>query len=64
MDETAAHLLQQLSNTLPGAEASPAAAAETLSPEELDRRRILLVEMAYLLNACFRDVQRRSSNWQ
>jgi hypothetical protein len=57
MDETAAHLLQQLSNTLPGAEASPAAAAETLSPEELDRRRILLVEMAYLLNACFRDVQ-------
>lgn len=57
MDQTAAHLLQQLSNTLPGAEPSPAAAAETLQPEELDRRRILLVEMAYLLNASFRDVQ-------
>jgi hypothetical protein len=57
MDETAAQLLQQLSRGLPGAQPPPAAAAEALAPEELDRRRILLVEMAYLLNACFRDVQ-------
>ncbi|MFO7707548.1 MAG: hypothetical protein R6V84_05185 [Desulfobacterales bacterium] len=57
MDPTAAQLLQQLSDSLRGAGPLPAAAADTLPPEDLDRRRILLVEMAYLLNACFRDVQ-------
>lgn len=57
MDDTAAQLLQELSNPLPGGQPPPAAAAESLQADEIDRRRILLVEAAYLLNACFRDVQ-------
>ncbi len=57
MDDTAALLLQELSSTLPGNQPHPAAAAGALQPDDLDRQRILLVETAYLLNACFRDVQ-------
>lgn len=57
MDEIAAKLLQELGSGLQRTEASPAPATDASRPEELDRQRILLVEMVYLLNACFRDVQ-------
>ncbi|MBI5582091.1 MAG: hypothetical protein HY895_23275 [Deltaproteobacteria bacterium] len=60
MDETAAKLLQELGDSLqrvsiPGQ--PTAATAATATAEDLDRSRMLLVEMVYLLNACFRDVQ-------
>jgi len=60
MDETAAKLLQELGDSLqrvsgPG---QPAAATTgTVATADLDRWRMLLVELVYLLNACFRDVQ-------
>ena len=57
MDEIAAKLLQELGSGLNRAETSSAPATDASRPEELDRQRILLVEMVYLLNACFRDVQ-------
>ena len=60
MDETAAKLLQELGDSLQrvsGPGQPPAAAADTAAAADLDRWRMLLVEMVYLLNACFRDVQ-------
>src|SRR5512143_414521 len=57
MDDISAKLLDELGSGLPRVEPSSAAAADALKPEDLDRWRILLVEMVYLLNACFRDVQ-------
>jgi len=57
MDEIAAKLLQELGSGLKKADTSSAPATDASRPEELDRQRILLVEMVYLLNACFRDVQ-------
>lgn len=60
MDETAAKLLQELGDSLQrvsGPGQPTAATADTAAAEDLDRWRLLLVEMAYLLNACFRDVQ-------
>ena len=60
MDETAAKLLQELGGSLQG-DSGPgppsATTAGTAAAEDLDRWRMLLVEMVYLLNACFRDVQ-------
>jgi hypothetical protein len=60
MDETAAKLLQELGESMqrvsdPGPPI--AATADTAAAKDLDHRRLLLVEMVYLLNACFRDVQ-------
>jgi hypothetical protein len=60
MDETAAKLLQELGESLQsvsGPGKPTAATAGTTAAEDLDRWRTLLVEMVYLLNACFRDVQ-------
>jgi hypothetical protein len=57
MDEIAAKLLQELGSGLQKAETTSGPATDASRPEELDRQRILLVEMVYLLNACFRDVQ-------
>jgi hypothetical protein len=60
MDETSAKLLQELSDGLQkvsGPEPPTAATAAPAAEEDLDRWRILLVELVYLLNACFRDVQ-------
>ena len=60
MDETAAKLLQELGDGLQKASGPrpPTAAATGLAAEEdLDRWRVLVVELVYLLNACFRDVQ-------
>jgi hypothetical protein len=56
MDDLSAKLLEELGSGSQKAEPS-AAAGDALPTEELDRRRILLVEMIYLLNGCFRDVQ-------
>jgi hypothetical protein len=57
MDEIVAKLLQDLGNDALKAETPDAPAARAFQPEDLDQQRILLVEMVYLLNACFRDVQ-------
>jgi hypothetical protein len=60
MDETSAKLLQELGDSLQrgsGPGQPTAATAGTAVAEDLDRWRMLLVEMVYLLNACFRDVQ-------
>jgi hypothetical protein len=59
MDETAAKLLQELGDSLQrvsGPGQPTAATADTAAAEDLDRWRMLLVEVVYLLNACFRDV--------
>ena len=60
MDETAAKLLQELGDSLQrvsGPGQPTAATAGTVPAADLDRWHMLLVEMVYLLNACFRDVQ-------
>ena len=57
MDEISAKLLDELGGGLPKAGPAAGVAADTLQPQDLDRWRILLVEMVYLLNASFRDVQ-------
>ena len=60
MDETSAKLLLELGDSLqrdsdPGQPSD--ATAGTAAAADLDPGRMLLVEMVYLLNACFRDVQ-------
>jgi hypothetical protein len=60
MDEISAKLLQELGENLQrssGPGQPTAATAGTAAAADLDRWRMLLVEMVYLLNACFRDVQ-------
>ena len=60
MDEISAKLLQELGDNLqrsPSPGQPTAATAGTAVAADLDRWRMLLVEMVYLLNACFRDVQ-------
>jgi hypothetical protein len=57
MDDISAKLLEELGSGLQKPEPSSAAPADALQPEDIDRWRILLVDMIYLLNACFRDVQ-------
>jgi hypothetical protein len=57
MDDISAKLLEELGSGLQKAEPPAGAAASALKLEDLDRWRILLVEMVYQMNACFRDVQ-------
>ena len=53
MDETSAQLLQELGDS----QQNDSGPGQPTSAEDLDRWRMLLVEMVYLLNGCFRDVQ-------
>ncbi|MGE5256051.1 MAG: hypothetical protein ACM3KE_05235 [Hyphomicrobiales bacterium] len=57
MDDISAKLLEELGSGPQKADPPAGAAAGALQLEDLDRWRILLVEMVYQLNACFRDVQ-------
>ena len=54
MDETSAKLLQELGDSQQN-DSGPG--QPTAAENYLDRWRMLLVEMVYLLNGCFRDVQ-------
>ncbi|HSO59889.1 MAG TPA: hypothetical protein VLR50_02535 [Desulfobacterales bacterium] len=57
MDEISAKLLQELGDNLQRSPSPGQPTVATADAANLDRWRMLLVEMVYLLNACFRDVQ-------